>query len=413
MCDTCNNISCTGCTSSLTGGIVFDGTEFICTVGGGEQFTITPGDNLNVVLALLSNQLCGLYNDVNDGVLDGSEWFVGSGAPNDANNNDGDLYLDSDTGDVYKKDSGTWGSPVANIKGDTGLTGNDGNNGSQGLSFRQGAGVPSPALGNDGDTYVNLTSPELDLYTKSGGTWSDSGLNMRGVDGTNGTNGTNGTAGSDGFNFHQGVGVPSGALGNDNDSYFDSATGDLYKKTTGVWNITANFPGGTIAVAYGFRSESTASNSPNFGTVSGIGLGTDSDPFLFPDDFTPPSYDSGNDWYTDVYIVPINGIKQKFIVENVAWSVDPSSVGNGDVIFEIQVNGVAIPGALNAVTVATIFPAGGGGATSGLIPSIVTDYVTLSVGDVVRFVARKTNGSGNSYVVHSSPGVIISNSFEV
>ena len=149
MCDTCNNITCTGCTSSLTGGITFDGTQFICTIGGGVQFQINEGDNLNVVLALLSNQLCDIYTGIEDGTLDGSEWYVGSGVPSDANNNDGDLYLDSDNGDVYKKVAGTWGVAVANIKGANGTNGTNGTDGTDGTDGNDGndgpQGPPGPA----------------------------------------------------------------------------------------------------------------------------------------------------------------------------------------------------------------------------------------------------------------------------
>ena len=50
-------------------------------------------------------------------------WSSGSGAP--SGGSDGDMYLDSATGDVYgPKTAGVWGSSIANIKGATGDAGN-------------------------------------------------------------------------------------------------------------------------------------------------------------------------------------------------------------------------------------------------------------------------------------------------
>ena len=48
-----------------------------------------------------------------------AKWRVGSGAPSDALGDDGDLYLDADTGDVYQRAAGEY-SMVANILGGPG-----------------------------------------------------------------------------------------------------------------------------------------------------------------------------------------------------------------------------------------------------------------------------------------------------
>jgi hypothetical protein len=50
-------------------------------------------------------------------------WYTGSGAPDDGTGVDGDLYLDTDTGDVYQKAGGTWGDPIDNITGPEGPEG--------------------------------------------------------------------------------------------------------------------------------------------------------------------------------------------------------------------------------------------------------------------------------------------------
>ena len=38
----------------------------------------------------------------------GTTWLTGSGAPDNATGTDNDLYLDTDTGDVFKKGNGSW-----------------------------------------------------------------------------------------------------------------------------------------------------------------------------------------------------------------------------------------------------------------------------------------------------------------
>ena len=45
--------------------------------------------------------------------------FIGSGPPSTIRN-DGDLYLNQTTGDIYQQNSSSWGSPVCNIKGPAG-----------------------------------------------------------------------------------------------------------------------------------------------------------------------------------------------------------------------------------------------------------------------------------------------------
>jgi hypothetical protein len=48
-----------------------------------------------------------------------SVWYTGSGAPSSSSGNDGDMYLDTATEDVYQKASGVW-TLSTNIKGATG-----------------------------------------------------------------------------------------------------------------------------------------------------------------------------------------------------------------------------------------------------------------------------------------------------
>ena len=55
-----------------------------------------------------------------DGVPPTNLWRFGSGVPADSYGNNGDYYLNAANGDIYYKTAGTWGAPIANIKGLTG-----------------------------------------------------------------------------------------------------------------------------------------------------------------------------------------------------------------------------------------------------------------------------------------------------
>src|ERR1019366_8915094 len=50
-------------------------------------------------------------------------WIVGTAAPTPQTGNDGDMYLKSDTSDVYGPKAGTWPGPIANIRGLRGIDG--------------------------------------------------------------------------------------------------------------------------------------------------------------------------------------------------------------------------------------------------------------------------------------------------
>jgi DNA-binding beta-propeller fold protein YncE len=58
----------------------------------------------------------------------GSKWFNGngSGVPAATVGDEGDYYLNTSTGDVYRKASTGWGNPIGNIKGPTGPAGQQG-----------------------------------------------------------------------------------------------------------------------------------------------------------------------------------------------------------------------------------------------------------------------------------------------
>lgn len=189
--------------------------------------------------------------------------LTGSGAPNDADGIDNQLYLDNISDDVYKKLSGHWTLQTnlkgqqgpAGVKGDTGDTGLQGANGiagpkgdkgdtgdagaagAQGIAgsqIRFGSGAPSNSLGVNGDFYVDQTA--FHVYLKVTGAYIDKG-SIKGADGAAGTNGT------DGSTIHVGAGAPSSGLGNNNDLYFDETAKELYSKSAGAWTDIGSLKG--------------------------------------------------------------------------------------------------------------------------------------------------------------------------
>jgi hypothetical protein len=103
----------------------------------------------------------------------GSTWYSGTSVPTGSIGIDGDYYLKTDTGDIYKRVTGAWNSPISNIKGANGSA--------------------TVAIG----TTTTLTSGSSATLTNSG-TSTAAILNFgipRGADGTNGSTGLTGPKG--------------------------------------------------------------------------------------------------------------------------------------------------------------------------------------------------------------------------
>lgn len=81
----------------------------------------------------------------------GSQILTGAGAPATELGSDGDLYINTSNGDVYKKVTGAWGAPVMNI---TGAEGPQGAQGAQGPQGDDGAQGPQGPAGPANEMYV-------------------------------------------------------------------------------------------------------------------------------------------------------------------------------------------------------------------------------------------------------------------
>lgn len=82
-------------------------------------------------------------------------WYTGSGAPAAALGADGDLYLDTVSGNVYQNTAGTW-AVISTVSG-------------AGATWLTGRGSPSASLGNNGDFYLQTNNGAI--WTKTGGAW--------------------------------------------------------------------------------------------------------------------------------------------------------------------------------------------------------------------------------------------------
>src|SRR5690606_21572534 len=86
-------------------------------------------------------------------------WYTGEGPPSDELGFNGDSYLDLLTGDIYKRDPNTW-TKIGNIKG---------SDGKQGSAIHTGSGAPKADLGDIGDLYLDTNTG--DVYEKTADGW--------------------------------------------------------------------------------------------------------------------------------------------------------------------------------------------------------------------------------------------------
>lgn len=86
----------------------------------------------------------------------GSVWHHGLGAPGSGLGDNGDWYIDVDTGDLYEKASGSWALVYDPLEG--------------GTTWHHGLGIPGSGLGANGDWYIDVDTGSI--YEKSGGVWS-------------------------------------------------------------------------------------------------------------------------------------------------------------------------------------------------------------------------------------------------
>ncbi len=123
----------------------------------------------------------------------GASWTTGEGIPTMSIGQTGDLYLNTVTGDVYLKGAQGWGNPITNLKGATGSNGAAGENGTDGATWHTGENAPTIDA-NAGDLYLDTLTGNV--YKKGAQGWGNPIANIKGATGSNGAAGENGTDGA-------------------------------------------------------------------------------------------------------------------------------------------------------------------------------------------------------------------------
>ncbi|RYZ46964.1 MAG: hypothetical protein EOP49_22390, partial [Sphingobacteriales bacterium] len=170
-------------------------------------------------------------NGSNGKSITGADGVPGASTPG----NEGDLYVNTTTGNTYIKQGNTWvlNGNIKGAKGDPGVIGVQGMPGTSGTPGTPGSGTPgAPGTGvtvvtNDSGTWVY--NPTTNTWTNINGTKGDKGdkgdAGVVGVQGMPGTSGTPGTPGS-GTPGAPGTGVT--VVINDSGTW-------VYNPTTNTW----------------------------------------------------------------------------------------------------------------------------------------------------------------------------------
>jgi hypothetical protein len=182
-----------------------------------------------------------------DGVdgTDGNTITTGSGAP--SGGSDGDLYVDTDTYDLYENQSGSW-SNVGNIQGAEGPQGPEGpagTDGSDGISLNWLAdSSTAPSSPSENDAYYNTTDKKS--YVWDGSAWQ-----------------TVVEDGQAGDQWTKGTGSPADSSVYDYDTYYlDTDANDIYYKSSGSssWSL--------ITSINGAKYKTTCSDSIDLSSIS-------------------------------------------------------------------------------------------------------------------------------------------------
>lgn len=160
--------------------------------------------------------------------------------------------------------SGDWSSAstiqgAAGPQGVPGSTGATGNTGATGSGWVVASGVPSSGVGVNGDYGLNASTGVI--YQKISGTWTSTGLSIKGPQGDAGATGSTGATGAagadgaDGNTLLYSAGNPTAGLGNNGDFHLNTATYVLRgPKAGGSWpsdgvSLLQNPPVSTISAS--------------------------------------------------------------------------------------------------------------------------------------------------------------------
>lgn len=174
------------------------------------QTGVTDNFSLQLLLDFLSTNL-----------PTGSNITFGTTIPTGGAN--GDVYVKTDTNQLWQKATGTWGVFYTFPSAGSGTT------------VLYGVGVPASTTGNNGDTYINTGTGIF--YLKTTGAWAQVYSMATGPQGPQGIPGPTGDAGADGKTVLSGATNPSNSTdGTNGDYYINYSTWQIFgPKAAGVW----------------------------------------------------------------------------------------------------------------------------------------------------------------------------------
>ena len=170
-----------------------------------------------------------------------STWYNGVGAPASTAGSQNDFYIDTSTGDLYRKGLTTW-SVVTNIKGPSGHSFHI-------VGTLANIGLLPVSGMVDGDSY--LIGTVLYNWNAVTSSWLNLGSiagpqGVQGLQGLQGITGNTGSAGVNGATWWTSAGAPSNGLGNIGDLFLDSTAANVYLKTgASTWTLQCNIKGAT------------------------------------------------------------------------------------------------------------------------------------------------------------------------
>ncbi|MDU5009070.1 MAG: YadA-like family protein, partial [Haemophilus parainfluenzae] len=188
----------------------------------------------------------------------GAELLSGVTVPSANDGKDGDTYIDSNTGDVHKKENGTW-NKIGNIKGPQGLKGEDGAVGPQGPKGEDGSVGPQGPKGEDGSVGPQGPKGEDGAVGPQGPKGEDGAVGPQGPKGEDGSVGPQGPKGEDGAVGPQGPKGEQGPQGAKGEPGKDGITPTVTTKDgtdgTHTVTITAGDKTSTFTVKDGEKGE--------------------------------------------------------------------------------------------------------------------------------------------------------------
>lgn len=156
----------------------------------------------------------------------GSKWYDGAGSPNNTIGIEGDYYINTINGDIFKFTLSQW-ERIGNIRGTKGKNGDRGPIGLTGPKGDKGEQGEQGEKGDKGDKGDQGERGEMGIR------------GLQGRDGKQGEKGEKGEKGDPGSKWYDGIGIPNEDKGRNGDYYLNlSSEGncDIYSKYGDIWH---------------------------------------------------------------------------------------------------------------------------------------------------------------------------------